>query len=76
MAGDSGFEDLPGGLLDYVNVPPTIGMLISWRPELIGPLSTTLGLEDMHDLLEVRRIDLHNARVIRKWREKRDRESG
>lgn len=44
-------------------------MAIAGRPELIVPLSTVLGLEDLHDILEVIRVDAHNRRV----REKRDR---
>lgn len=62
---DLGFENA-GGFLDYVNVPPTIGMAISGRPELLGPLSTVLGLEDLHDILEVIAVDAHNQRVLRK----------
>lgn len=61
-----GFDEAPGGLIDYVNVPPFLGMAISGHPELLGPLSTVLSLEDLHDILEVRRIDAHNARIIRK----------
>lgn len=67
------FDEAPGGLIDYVNVPPLLGMAISGQPELLAHLSTTLGLEDLHDILEVRRIDAHNARVIRKAEAKRDR---
>ena len=62
---DLGFEEV-GGLLDCVNVPPTIYMAISGRPELLGPLSTVLGLEDLHDILEVLRVDAHNQRIIDK----------
>lgn len=29
-------------------------------------LSTTLGLEDLHDVLEVLAVDDHNARLVRK----------
>lgn len=63
-------SDVPG-LLDYVNVPPTIGMAISGNPALLGQLATVLSLEDLHDILEVRRIDGHNARMIRKAQEDR-----
>ncbi len=41
-------------------------MALSFDPSLAGPLSTTLGLEDLHDILEVRLIDLHNAAVRRR----------
>lgn len=40
--------------------------MISGHPELLHRLGTTLGLEDLHDLIEVHRIDSHNARVMHK----------
>ncbi len=40
-------------------------MALSIDKSLAGPLSSTLGLEDLHDILEVARIDAHNARIIR-----------
>ena len=64
----------PGGLVDYPNVPPGIGFLISRDPSLLAPLSTTLGLEDMYDLIEVALVDACNDRAIDKWR--RDRAGG
>lgn len=62
---DDGDDDLPRGLIDYPNVPATVGMAISGHPELLGALGSTLSLEDLHDILEVRRVDGHNARLIR-----------
>jgi hypothetical protein len=52
-----------------VNVPPTIGMVLSAsesRAETLHMLQTTLGLEDLHDLIEVQLVDSHNARAISK----------
>jgi hypothetical protein len=66
---DHDFADLP--FADYVNVPPLLGMALSGDMTLIGPLSSVLGLEDLHDIIEVRRIDGHNARLIRKAQEKK-----
>lgn len=65
-------DEVPGagGLVDYVNVPATVGMAISGDAALLGPLSTVLGLEDLHDILEVKRVDAHNARMIRKAQER------
>jgi len=37
---------------------------------LIAALSSTLGLEDMYDLIEVLQIDAHNDRILRKIRER------
>jgi hypothetical protein len=48
-------------------------MAISGDFALLGPLSETLSVEDLHDILEVKRVDAHNARVIAKARE-RERE--
>lgn len=36
----------------------------------MAELSTVLGLEDLHDVLEVVRVDAHNRRVIDKARER------
>jgi hypothetical protein len=57
------------GLVDYVNVPSLIGNAISGDAALLGPLSTTLSVEDLHDILEVKRVDAHNKRLIAKMRE-------
>lgn len=68
MAGDPETAAI-SGILDYVNVPASIGMAISADPMLLGLLTTTLSLEDLHDIIEVRLIDAHNRRVVRKARE-------
>ena len=59
-----GGHEYAGSLLEYPNVPPTIGMVLSRNPALIGPLSESLGVEDLHDLIEVMLVDMHNARVV------------
>lgn len=51
-------------------MPPTIGMALSMDLTLAGPLNTILGLEDLHDILEVGRVDAHNRRLIEKLRDK------
>lgn len=66
-------DEPPGGLAEYVNVPRAIGAAISGNLALLGPLSTTLGLEDLYDILEVKQVDGHNARVWREWRDREDR---
>lgn len=47
-------------------------MLVSRDKSLLGPLSTTLGLEDLYDLVEVVLVDAHNDRVIEKLRKQGD----
>jgi hypothetical protein len=55
-----------GSFAEYVNVPATIGEAISGNFGLLADLNSTLGLEDLHDIIEVKRIDAHNARVMAK----------
>jgi hypothetical protein len=63
------FDDYDAGsFLAYPNLSPKIGAVLSRDLRLIEPLSTTLGLEDLEDMLEVIKIDAHNARVIAKER--------
>lgn len=69
MAVDHEYAGLVDRLLDYPNISPLIGMAISSDPALLGPLSSTLGLEDLHDIVEVMRVDAHNRRIIQKARE-------
>jgi hypothetical protein len=45
-------------------------MALSHDKALAGPLSTALGLEDLHDILEVIMIDAHNRRIIERQRER------
>jgi len=54
-----------------VNVAPSIAVVIALKPELYPALCCDLGLEDLHDILEVIAVDSHNARVIAKRRERR-----
>jgi hypothetical protein len=60
------------GLVEYPNASPGIGFLLSHDKSLAGPLSTVLGLEDMHDLIEVVLVDDYNDHVIRKRRRDQD----
>lgn len=53
-------------LLDYPNVPPSIGMVVSRDLKMIEPLNATISVEELHDLLEIIVIDGHNARQIAK----------
>lgn len=47
-------------------------MILSGAPELIGHLSSTLGLEDLHDLVEIKQVDAENAARVRKALEDED----
>lgn len=54
-----------------MNVPPKIGAALSRDLRLIEPLSSTLGVEDLEDILEVMTIDAHNAKIAAKLRERK-----
>lgn len=43
-------------------MPRSIGAVLSARMATLTELSTTLGVEDVYDLLEVIAIDAHNQR--------------
>jgi hypothetical protein len=60
-----------------VNVSPRIGAVLSASTDkaaTLVALSTTLGLEDLYNLIEVIEIDRHNDTVISKHAAK-DRQS-
>lgn len=44
-------------------------MALSIDKSLSSQLASSINLEGLHDLLEVARIDAHNARVIRRREE-------
>lgn len=50
-------------------MPPKIGMVVSARLATMTELGSTLGTEDLEDLVEVVMTDAHNAAVARKRRE-------
>lgn len=41
-------------------------MALSLRLATLTELGTTLGLEDLHDLLEIAQVDAHNRRIMDK----------
>lgn len=55
-----------------MNVPPLIGMAVSTGKASLTELSTSLGLEDLHDVLEIARVDAHNARILDKRRQREE----
>lgn len=54
-----------------MNVPQTIAVVMSLKPELYTALCTDLGLEQLYDILEVISVDANNARMLAKRRERR-----
>lgn len=56
-----------GGAVDlkgYVNIPSTIGAVVSNQLATLHELDTVYGLEDLYDMLEVLIIDAHNRRLL------------
>lgn len=49
-----------------MNVPPSIGIVISSGKATLAELDTILGAEDLYDLLEIIAVDAHNQRMAMK----------
>jgi len=50
--------------VDYVNISQSIATVISSRLATLHELGTTLGTQDMWDLLEINAIDQHNTYIM------------
>lgn len=50
-------------------------MVLSKDPALLVPLSTSLGIEDLHDIIEVMMVDAHNERQISLIEERKRRDN-
>jgi hypothetical protein len=46
-----------------VNVPRAVALVVSARLATLTELGSTLGAEDVYDLLEIMAVDAHNERV-------------
>lgn len=53
------------GLIEYRNVPPVIGALLSGKMASLVELQTVLGVEDAYDLLEIQAVDARNQQIAR-----------
>lgn len=49
-----------GGLIDYVNIPRMLGMIVSSRLATMHELKTVYGLEAAYDLSEIVSVDRYN----------------
>lgn len=56
------------GLIQYVNMPPLIGALVSGGLATLWELQSVYGIMDAYDLLEVQTVDAHNELRARAWR--------
>lgn len=68
---DFGSDAETGGYAEYVNVPASIGMVVSAGKATMAELATVLSLEDVADLVEIIQVDSHNRRVADRRREDR-----
>jgi hypothetical protein len=46
-----------------VNVPRAVALVVAARLASLTELGTTLGAEDLYDLLEIMVVDAHNERL-------------
>lgn len=63
--GSAGGRYLPG-LIEYVNVPRAIGMVVSKRLATLHELDTVYSVRDMWTLIEIAIVDGHNDGVANK----------
>jgi hypothetical protein len=54
------------GYIEYQNVPPTIGAVVSGRLATLYECQTLYGVQDIHDMLEVLAVDAHNRQLSMK----------
>lgn len=52
-----------------MNVPRTIGAVISARLATMAEIETVLGMEDIYDLLEIITVDAYNKQIAQKSEE-------
>lgn len=52
-------------MVEYQNIPRTIGIVVSKGLATLAELDTVYGSEDLADLLEIAMIDAHNANIGR-----------
>lgn len=53
-------------LIDYVNVSPLVGAVISSAKATLHECNTVYSIEDLYDILEIVNVDAHNKRVLSK----------
>jgi len=59
--------DLPDAgpaLIDYPNMPRTIGTVVSTKMATLHELDTVYSMDDLYDMLEVIAVDAHNRRKL------------
>lgn len=54
------------GLIDYANLPPMCGMVISAKLATLDELQSVYGVGDLFNLCEVIAVDAYNRRELAK----------
>lgn len=57
------------GLIQYRNVSPIIGAVLSTNRASLRDLDEHYSIEDVYDLLEVAAVDAYNMRVVNRLNE-------
>lgn len=52
-----------------MNVPALVGFVVSHGKASLTDLTTVLGVEDLHDLVEIIRTDEFNSQLVRRANE-------
>jgi hypothetical protein len=55
--------------MNYVNVPATIGCVVSSKMATLAELGSVYGVKDLYDLLEVVMVDAFNNKQLSKARD-------
>lgn len=52
----------PNHALEYVNIPRSIGLVLSHKMATLHEMQTVYSLEDVYDLIEIIAVDAYNRR--------------
>lgn len=63
LAPDYGVGSARSGLIEYLNVPTLLGMIVSGGAATLAELQSIYGLEDAYNLSEIIMVDAHNRQV-------------
>jgi hypothetical protein len=66
-------DDIPG-LVDYANIPRTVGAAISSGKATLVECETVYSVEDVYLMLEVIAVDAHNRFMAEEWARRKSEE--
>lgn len=68
--------DVVPGLLDYPNLPRSIGAVVSSDKATLRECQEYYSIEDVYNMLEVIAIDAHNRRVMDEYARRKGKQGG